>query len=77
MSGSPLKLRDVHYREAVKAFQRLGFHIARQKGSHIVMSKPGVPFNVVIPAHGVVKPGTLRQCLRAGEVTPEQFAEAL
>ena len=28
-------------REVVRAFERLGWQVARQRGSHIVMTKPG------------------------------------
>ena len=28
-------------REAIPAFERLGWQVVRQRGSHIVMTKPG------------------------------------
>lgn len=41
------------------------------------MCKPGVPFNVVIPAHKTLASGTLRQCIRAAGVTEDQIVAAL
>jgi hypothetical protein len=29
-------------REVVRAFERLGWNVSRQRGSHIVLTKPGV-----------------------------------
>lgn len=75
-AGRP-RLNDVNYLEAVKAFERLGFTVERQKGSHIVMRKPGVIRAVVIPAHRPVAEGTLKACLKAAQVTREQFQDAL
>ena len=63
--------------QAVAAFERLGFSVVRQKGSHIVMSKPGHLFNVVVPAHRPVSEGTLKQCIRAAGITPAQFMAVL
>ena len=37
------RLPRVSGREAVAVFQRVGFAVRDQRGSHIVMTKPGVP----------------------------------
>lgn len=34
-------LPRVSGREAVKAFEKSGWHVARQKGSHIILTKEG------------------------------------
>ena len=51
------KLPRVSGAEAVRAFQRLGFEIARQKGSHIVMRRGAS--GCVVPNHRELKTGTL------------------
>ena len=71
------KLNNVSYADAAKVFVKLGFAFKRQDGSHMIFSKPGHAYNVVIPAHRPVKEGTLRQCIRAAGITEEQFAELL
>lgn len=71
------KLNDVNYSEAKKAFEKLGFMFARQSGSHIIMVKQGHPFHVCLPAHRPVKEGTLKQCIRAAGISPEEFADLL
>ena len=61
--------------EAVKAFQRLGFFVDRQRGSHVVMKKvtsEGAR-GCVIPMHKEVAPGTLRSVLKMAGVSPEEF----
>jgi len=52
--------------EAVKALQRLGFQIDRQRGSHVVMKRVTLDGarGCVIPMHREVAVGTLRAALK-------------
>jgi predicted RNA binding protein YcfA (HicA-like mRNA interferase family) len=43
------KLANVSGKEAVKAFQKSGWYIVGQVGSHVVMNKPGLRVNLSIP----------------------------
>ena len=61
--------------EAVRALQRLGFEIARQRGSHIVMRRGSS--GCVVPNHREVKIGTLAGALRQAGVSVEEFISAL
>lgn len=70
-------LNSVGYKRAVKVFERLGYVVVRQKGSHIVMSKPGELYNIVIPAHTPLAEGTLRNCIKLAGLTPAQFVRLL
>jgi predicted RNA binding protein YcfA (HicA-like mRNA interferase family) len=71
------RLPQVSAREAVAAFERIGFAVVRQRGSHIVMTKPGHPATLSVPEHRVVKPGTLRALIRQSGLTVEQFVDLL
>ncbi len=53
------KLPIVSGTEAVKALQRLGFFVDRQRGSHVVLKKvtPQGERGCVIPMHREVAPG--------------------
>jgi predicted RNA binding protein YcfA (HicA-like mRNA interferase family) len=67
--------RDVAGADAVRALQRLGFAIVRQRGSHIRLAKDALA--VTVPAHGSIAPGTLQSILRQAGITAEQFVAAL
>ena len=69
------KLPRVSGAEAVRALQRLGFEVARQRGSHIVMRR-GVS-GCVVPNHREIKTGTLAGLLRQGGVSVDDFISAL
>jgi predicted RNA binding protein YcfA (HicA-like mRNA interferase family) len=71
-----LKLpRDVSGAQAVRALQRLGFAVLRQRGSHIRLAKGTRALTV--PAHGSIAPGTLQNILRQAAVSVEEFVEQL
>ena len=73
------ELLTVSGREAIRAFQTVGFEVARIEGSHHILKKPGHLFVVTIPVHGKkpLKRGTLRRSLRDAGLSIEQFVEAL
>jgi predicted RNA binding protein YcfA (HicA-like mRNA interferase family) len=72
-----MKLPVVSGRDAVRAFERLGWAVARQSGSHVVLTKPGEVATLSVPAHPTVAKGTLRSLIRAAGVTVEEFVAAL
>ena len=63
-------------REVVRAFERLGWNVARQRGSHIVLTKPGVSVALSIPDHSQVARGTLRALISKAALTVEEFLVA-
>jgi predicted RNA binding protein YcfA (HicA-like mRNA interferase family) len=73
MPGLPV----VSGKEAVAAFEQLGWKYKRREPSHMMLSKPGVFGVLSIPDDREVKPGTLRSLLRVAGVTVEEFAQAL
>ena len=54
-------------KEVVKSFEKLGWRIARQSGSHIIMTKEGEVATLSIPDHKEVAKGTLREPNSIGE----------
>ena len=63
--------------ETVRAFERLGWNVARQRGSHIVMTKPGEMRTLSVPNHREVAKGTLRGLIRTADLTIAEFCDAL
>jgi predicted RNA binding protein YcfA (HicA-like mRNA interferase family) len=61
--------------EVIRAFERLGFVMVRQRGSHVMMRRGSS--GCVVPLHREVKRGTLGGILRQAEVGAEEFIEAL
>lgn len=69
------KLPRVSGAEVVRALQRLGFAVARQRGSHIMMRRGSS--GCVVPNHRELKTGTLAGVLKQAGVLVEDFINAL
>ena len=64
-------------REVVKIFRRLGWEIARQRGSHIILVKEKYIATLSVPDHYEVARGTLRSLIARADLTVEEFLNAL
>ena len=61
--------------EAVKKFKRKGWKVARQKGSHVMLTKEGYPYTLAVPQHKELGVGILRKLLQQANITIEEFNE--
>jgi predicted RNA binding protein YcfA (HicA-like mRNA interferase family) len=75
------KLPRITGRELVRALQREGFEITRQKGSHVQMTRyiEGEKLTFPVPVHTgkIIKQGTLRGILRKANSSVERLHELL
>lgn len=69
------KLPVVSGAQVVRALQHLGFVVARQRGSHIVIRRGSS--GCVVPNHTELKAGTLSGVLKQAGVSIEEFIAAL
>lgn len=69
------KLPRVSGAEVVRALQRIGFAVARQRGSHIVLRRGTI--GCVVPNHRELKTGTLAGVLKQAGISVEDFLKAL
>lgn len=58
--------RDVSGRELADRRRRLGYHVTRQTGSHIRLTRSteAGSYHITIPAHDALRVGTLNSVLR-------------
>jgi predicted RNA binding protein YcfA (HicA-like mRNA interferase family) len=61
----------------VKTFAKMGWEVARQRGSHIILTKEGHIATLSVPDHPQVARGTLRGLIARAWITVEEFVEAL
>ena len=70
----PRKLVPLDYRTLIRVFEHDGFTIARQKGDHISMTKPGVIRPLVIKTSpGKVPVAHIRTNMTTAGMTRERF----
>ena len=61
----------------MRVFEKFGWQVARQRGSHIIMVKEGENVTLSVPDHREVAKGTLRSLIRCARLTVEEFSERL
>lgn len=71
------KLPAISGREAVAVFNRAGWTLARQRGSHIILIRSGSLASLSVPDHKELAKGTLRALIRAADLTLEEFVALL
>ncbi len=74
MSALPV----VSGREVVKALEKIGYVLDRQRGSHMILRQPNQPHRrLTVPDHKEVARGTLRAIIRQAGLTVEEFNNLL
>lgn len=63
--------------QVVRAFERIGWRVARQRGSHIILVKDGHRATLSVPDHRTVAKGTLRSLIRSAGCTVAEFVAAV
>ena len=64
------------WRKVVRAFEREGWRITRQRGSHMILEKPGCEATLCVPRHDTIGPGLLRSLIRDAGMTVEGFLKS-
>ena len=62
-------------REAVRAFEKAGWEVSRQRDSHMILTREGHIASLSVPDHKEVARGTLRSLIRNSGMTVEAFTE--
>ena len=57
--------------------ERLGWRVARRRGSHIVMTRSGSLVSLSVPDHHEVARGTLRALISKAGLTLDEFIEVI
>ena len=73
MSNLPI----ISGKNAIKAFSRHGFTVARQTGSHVILVKQGLDVTLSVPLHDPIKRGTLRRLITDAGLSIDEFCEVL
>lgn len=71
------RLPVVSGKQCIKALEKIGFTIYRQKGSHITLVRKTPLCQLTVPNHKTIAKGTLRSIIRQAELTVEEFTNLL
>ena len=59
--------------EAIKKFERGGWSVDRQKGSHVMLVRAGYLYTLSVPLHRELDLGTLKKLIRQAGLTAAEF----
>lgn len=73
------KVPSLPYAKIVKALQRDGWTVVRQKGSHIRLQKhiADETLKIIVPAHRPVKRSTLAHILKQARIEVDDFLKLM
>jgi predicted RNA binding protein YcfA (HicA-like mRNA interferase family) len=71
------RLANISGKEAAKAFEKSGWKVMGQVGSHLIMVKEGCRANLSIPQHRELSVGTIRALIRCAGLTVQEFLNLL
>lgn len=71
------RLTPQHWKTLQKVFQKAGFRHNRTAGSHLVMTKPGVPRPVITPMYDEVGRDIIASNLRTAGLSREKYFRLL
>ena len=63
--------------ETIRAFERAGWVVRRQVGSHVMFDKEGEVATLSVPRHRELGPGILRRLVKDAGLTVDEFADLL
>jgi predicted RNA binding protein YcfA (HicA-like mRNA interferase family) len=62
--------------DAIRAFQKLGYQVDHQTGSHVILRHPEMR-RLTVPNHRELAKGTLRALIREAGLTKDEFVNLL
>jgi len=71
------RLANISGKDAAKAFQKAGWQVRGQVGSHLVLTKPGIRANLTVPQHSELATGTLRKLIKTAGLEVDEFLALL
>lgn len=76
---SPKRFPAVEAKEVIKVLQKVGFQIARQSGSHVILKRAKDNRRTIVPVHAkkILKRKTLKAILVDADLTLDEFKALL
>ena len=60
-------------KRVIQIFQKAGWIVKRQKGSHITLKKTNIDAILTVPLHSTIDRGTLRNLIKTSQMTVDAF----
>jgi len=68
------KLPTISGREIIKKLEKIGYEVARKKGSHVRLKSSNLAYkSITVPLHKTIKPGLLSQIIKDARLSVDEF----
>ena len=71
------RIAPIHYRRVVRILEHEDFALARERGDHMVFTKPGINRPVVVPRYDPLPVFIIKNVLRTARIPRERYLELL
>jgi predicted RNA binding protein YcfA (HicA-like mRNA interferase family) len=72
-----VKIVPIHYKKLIKILELDGATIVGQKGSHVILTKPGAKRRLVVPTYLHVPVFIIKNNLKTAGISRERYFELL
>lgn len=71
------RIAPISYRKLARLLELEGFSLARQRGDHLVFTKPGIARPIVAPRYDPLPVFIIKNALRTARISRERYFELL
>jgi predicted RNA binding protein YcfA (HicA-like mRNA interferase family) len=71
------RIAPIHYRRLVRVLELEGFVLSRERGDHMVFTKPGIDRPAVVPRYDPLPVFIIKNILRTARVSRERYLDLL
>ncbi len=71
------RIAPVPYRKIVRILELEGFTLSRERGDHLVFTKPGILRPVVVPRYDPLPVFIIKNALRTARISRERYFKLL
>jgi predicted RNA binding protein YcfA (HicA-like mRNA interferase family) len=71
------RIVPIPYQKLVRVLEMEGFTLVRQKGDHMIFSKPGILRPLVVPRYDALPVFIIKNVLRTAQISREKYLELL
>jgi predicted RNA binding protein YcfA (HicA-like mRNA interferase family) len=71
------RIVPVHYRKIVRLLEQEGFTLVRERGDHMIFTKPGIQRPLVVPRYDPLPVFIIKNVLRTARISRERYLELI
>jgi predicted RNA binding protein YcfA (HicA-like mRNA interferase family) len=71
------RIVPISYQKLVRVLELEGFRFARERGDHMIFSKPGIVRPIVVPRYDALPIFIIKNILRTAQISRERYLKLL